>query len=103
MTELSHSPAERSRKAHARVLARLQEPGSQVAIAASLGASESTISRIKNEKLADCLAFLYAAGFKLVDQGAVCIRPEALAFMRLAASHALANDEAAQQFFGEDA
>lgn len=81
MTELSHSPAERSRKAHARVLARLQEPGSQVAIAASLG----------------------AAGFKVVDQGALCIKPEALAFMRLAASHALANDEAAQQFFGEDA
>lgn len=102
MTELSRPPAERSRKAHARVLARLQEPGSQVAIAASLGASESTISRIKNEKLADCLAFLYAAGFKVVDQGAVCIKAEALAFMRVAAAHALTSDEAARQFFGED-
>ncbi|PAT31861.1 hypothetical protein CLI92_09185 [Vandammella animalimorsus] len=81
----------------------MQEPGSQVAIAASLGVSESTISRIKNEKLADCLALLYAVGLKVVDQDAVCIQPEALAFMRLTALRALANDEAAQQFFGEDA
>lgn len=102
MDQLSISPAERARKAHARVLSALQRPGTQTGIAAALGASEATISRIKNERLEECLAFLYCAGFKLVPSDKVCIDPEALAFMRQITGRVLSNEEQAKQLFRDD-
>lgn len=93
MSELCTPAHERARKAHAAVLAALQAPGTQVAIAAALGTSESTISRIKNERLAEVLTFLYASGFKLVRQGAVCITPEAFESLRQIAAKSLADPE----------
>lgn len=73
MTEVSLSHAERSRKAYSKVLQRMQEPGMGVALAASLGVSESTVSRIKSEKLEDALNFVYALGYKVVDQAMTCV------------------------------
>lgn len=45
----------------------------QVAIAAAMGVSESTVSRLKNEELEECIQFLYHAGWKVVPQDHRCI------------------------------
>ena len=92
MSALSETPQERARKAFARVLQAMGEPGRQVALAASLGTSESTISRLKTERLEDCITVLYALGFKLVDSNRICVTPGALDFMRQITSRALANE-----------
>ena len=92
MSQLSETPQERARKAYARVLQALGEPGRQVALAATLGTSESTISRLKTERLEDCLAVLYALGFKVVESNRICVTPTALEFMRQVTSRALANE-----------
>lgn len=92
MSQLSDSPQERARKAFSRVLQAMGEPGRQVALAASLGTSESTISRLKTERLEDCLMVLYALGFKVVIGDKVCVDPKALDFMRQITSRALAGE-----------
>lgn len=102
MASLLTAPAERARKAHSRVLQSLQEPGRQLAIAATLGISESTVSRLKNEKLEDVLAFVYACGFKLVSEDKVCVSEDALRFMRSVTSRAMAHEQMATQLFEED-
>jgi len=102
MSELSLSPAERARKAHSKVLQRLQEPAIGVALAASLGVSESTVSRIKNERLEECLAFLYAAGFKVVAQGKVCVDSDELRMLRQTYARAVQNEQVAALMFGGD-
>lgn len=102
MSELSISPAERARKAYTRVLSALQRPGTQVAIAAVLGQSEATVSRIKNERLEESLAFLYALGFKVVPAEMTCVQPEALAFMRQTTARVLSNEAQAQELFRDD-
>ena len=68
------------------------EPGRQIALAATLGTSESTISRLKTERLEDCLTLLYALGFKVVESTRICVTPTALEFMRQVTSRALANE-----------
>lgn len=102
MSEFSPTPQARAAKAFGRVLVALQRPGSQAAIAAALGASEATISRIKNERLEECLAFLYVAGFKLVAQGKTCVDPSALEFMRQTTARVLADEAQAAQLFRDD-
>jgi AraC-like DNA-binding protein len=72
MSELSCTPAERSRKAHAMALQALQDPGSQRTVAQVLGVSESTVSRIKTEKLEDAITLLCHLGFKVVPVGMRC-------------------------------
>jgi hypothetical protein len=96
MTELSLAPAERARKAHSRVLQSLQPAGTQVAVAAVLGVSESTVSRIKNDRLEEVLFFLYASGWKLVEADKVCVQREELAMLR--GFYARAVKESAQLF-----
>lgn len=76
MTPMSSAVAERSRKTYTRVLQALAEPGSQRNLAQELGSSESTVSRIKNEQLESCIAFLVAAGFKVVPAEVQCYAPE---------------------------
>lgn len=102
MSLLSHSPIERARKSHARILQSVQEPGSQVAIAKTLGTSESTVSRIKNQMLEDVLAFLYCAGWKVVQSDRVCVDPGALDFMRRTTSRVMSQSELAAQLWEED-
>ena len=87
---------------HARVLTALQKPGTQVAIAAVLGASEPTISRIKNERLEESIAFLYALGFKLVPQGKVCVDASEIQMLRRAYARVVQNEAVAAQLFGDD-
>jgi len=66
-TELNTSSLEKSRRAYARVLQAFAENGKATAIAAHLGVNDSTISRIKNEKLEDVIHILYLLGFKVVE------------------------------------
>lgn len=100
--ELSISPHEKARKAYARVLQSLQEPGTQKALAHALGTSEATVSRIKTEKLEDALALLYQLGFKVVSADKVCVDRQALEFMRQAALRLLATQESAARLWEDE-
>lgn len=102
MASLTVGPLERARDAHARVLTALQKPGTQAALAAVLGASEPTISRIKNERLEESIAFLYALGFKLVPQGKVCVDASEIQMLRRAYARVVQNEAVAAQLFGDD-
>lgn len=73
MSEVSDSVHARSRKAFTSVLQSLQRTGKQAAIAAAMGTSDSTISRIKTHDLEACIQFLYHAGWKVVPQDHRCI------------------------------
>lgn len=102
MTELQHEPRERSRKALAAVLQALQEPGTQKALAVALGTSESTLSRIKTEKLEDALTLVYQLGFKLVPSDRACVRRDAVEFLRQIAANVLSNEDSAWQALGDE-
>ncbi|MDR0478314.1 MAG: hypothetical protein LBH31_00620 [Burkholderiaceae bacterium] len=79
------------------ILQRLQETGMGVALAASLGVSESTISRIKNDQLANVLALVYAAGFKVVPQCQECADADEIQMLRRFYAHAVLEKMAEQQ------
>lgn len=102
MTELCLSPAERARNAVSRVLQTLAPAGSQVAIAAVMGASESTVSRIKNERLPECMAFLYAAGWKVVSADKVCVNADELRMLRQFYARAVQQQDTAARLFEDD-
>lgn len=87
MSELSADPRERSRKALAMLLQAMQDPGAQKALALTLGTSESTVSRIKTEKLEDALALIYQLGFRVVACDRVCVDASRLETV-LTAAHA---------------
>ncbi|WP_370682242.1 hypothetical protein [Comamonas sp. GB3 AK4-5] len=72
MSEVSETAHERSRKAHSLVLQGMKEV-KQTAIAAAMGVSEATVSRIKNDDLEASIQFLYHAGWKVVPQDHRCI------------------------------
>lgn len=101
MDTLSASPTERARKAYSRVLQSLQEPGSQVALARAMGKSESTISRLKNESLPQCLEVLCHCGFDITPEDAHPIDRSSLDFMRRVTAWVLSKPEIAGQMFGE--
>ncbi len=73
MAELDACGIVKARKAYARVLRAFAETGKATAIAAHMGVSDSTISRIKNEKLEDAIVVLYLAGFKIVESEVVTV------------------------------
>lgn len=81
MNQLSSTPPERARKTVQLVLQRLQEPGSGVAAAASMGVSESTVSRLKTERLEEVALFLAVLGLKVVPVEFKCVNPDAYAFL----------------------
>lgn len=54
------------------MLARLQEPGTQVALASDIGVSESTISRFKNEQLETFCSVIAHLGLKVVPAEMRC-------------------------------
>lgn len=72
MSALSLTPAERARKSLSKVLQSMQDPGTQRNVAQVLGVSESTVSRIKTEKLEDAITLLCHLGFKVVPSDMQC-------------------------------
>jgi hypothetical protein len=81
MAESSSPPAERACKAMQMVLQRLQEPGTALAAATAMGVSEATVSRLKNERMEDCLRLLAHLGLKVVPVEHRCVKAEAYAFL----------------------
>jgi hypothetical protein len=65
--ELDSTALEKARKAFARILQAMQSTGKATAAATILGVSDSTVSRVKNEKLEDAIKLIYLMGFKLVE------------------------------------
>jgi hypothetical protein len=102
MTESSLTPAEMARKAHGRILRKLQAPGSGVALAEALRASEATVSRIKNERLGECLELIYAAGFKVVARDRYTIHDDSLAFFKRIAVGVLSDDALTDRFLRDN-
>lgn len=72
MSELSRTPAERARKAHSAVLRAMEDVGTARNVAQVLGVSETTVSRIKTDKLEDAVTLLYHLGFKVVPSDMKC-------------------------------
>ena len=91
MSALSSSPAEKARKAHSRVLSRLQEVGTARTAAQVMGVSETTVSRIKTEHLEGAIALLYTLGMKVVDADRICVDPEYLKALQTMARYQAMN------------
>jgi DNA-binding XRE family transcriptional regulator len=95
--EVSQSAAERARKAYSAVLQRLQAPGIQSNLAIALGVSESTVSRIKTDKLEDAIALITQLGFKVVPENQVCVDRAMYEALTTIASKAMADDSVARR------
>lgn len=87
------SVPERARKMTCTVLQRLQEPGRQVSIAAAMGVSESTVSRLKNEHLESLCELLAHAGLKIVPVEMKCFPAEKIDALLIFAKAHLASIE----------
>lgn len=84
MPSLSVSALEKARKAHARVLQSMQEPGTARQVATVLGVSEATISRSKAH-LEDAIVLLYHLGFRVTPAECVHVPVEYLEALRVMA------------------
>lgn len=88
MTASLITPIERARKACSTVLRAMQEPGRQGAIAAAMGVSESTVSRLKNDQLEQFCLLLAHAGLKVVPVEMQCFPADKVqALLTLARAH----------------
>jgi hypothetical protein len=83
------------------ILQRLQAPGIGVALAASMGVSESSISRIKNEQLENVCLLLAQCGLKVVDADRVCVDKRKFEAITTLASAAMSNQEAVRTLVWE--
>lgn len=81
MTEVSKTPAETARKGVQRALQALQEPGKAGAVAALMGVSDSTVSRIKTERLEEVINLLAFLGLKVVCSESKCVDRSAYEFL----------------------
>lgn len=81
MNESCSDAAARARKTVQVVLQRLQEPGTGVAVAAAMGVSESTVSRLKSAHLEELALLMAVLGLKVVPVEFKCVNPEAYGFL----------------------
>lgn len=81
MPQVSKTPAETTRKGVQLALQALQEGGKAGAVAVAMGVSDSTVSRIKTERLEEVVAFLAHLGLKVVPTEFKCVDPSAYAFL----------------------
>lgn len=103
MVALSMTPQERARKIQRIVLQRVQRDASQAAVAAAMGVSESTVSRLLSEHLDKLAAVLAHAGLKVVPVERVCVDPSMYEAMTRIATRAMADVETAQRLvWGEE-
>lgn len=73
MDASSRAPAETARKGVQLAFQRLQEPGKAGAVAAAMGLSDSTVSRIKTERMEEVIGFLAHLGLKVVPAEFKCV------------------------------
>lgn len=98
----SPDPAESARKIEAAVCKALQAPGMGVAVAASMGVSESTVSRLKNDHLGTFAGLLARLGLKVVPADRVCVDREMYRSMANIAAKALRDEQIAQRLIWDD-
>lgn len=101
MTASSSTPPERARKITSTVLQATQRDATQVAIAAAMGVSESTVSRLLSDHLDKLALVLAHAGLKVVPTDHVCVNRESYQALSHIASKAMANREIARQLIWE--
>lgn len=81
MTAVSSTPPERARKSMQVVLQRLQGAETAASLAVAMGVSEATISRIKNDRMEECLTLLAHLGLKVVPTDFKCVDRSAYEFL----------------------
>lgn len=100
MSASSTTPGERARKAAQLVLHRLQEPGTQAAVAVAMGIGEATASRLKNDHLEQVLLFMAHLGLKVVPADHTCVSRDTYEF--LTRTHARVLQQAPQLIWEAD-
>lgn len=93
------TPGERAKRAQSVVLQRLSET-TQAAVAVAMGTSETTVNRIKSERLEEVLLMLAHLGFKVVPASFKCVDRESYDF--LVRSHTKVMAKAPQLIWEED-
>jgi len=96
------SPIEKARNAEGRVLQAFSCIGKATAIAASLGWSDTKVSRVENEHIPEALRVLYALGFKIVSSDKVCVSADELRMLRKSYARAVQIESIAEQLFNDD-
>lgn len=81
MSTSSMTTSERTRKTVSAVFRRMEEPGTGVGLAAAMGVSESTISRIKNDHLESVINLITHLGLKMVPIEYKCVDRAAYDFL----------------------
>lgn len=81
MKTASLTPPERARKGLQLALHAMQDAGKAGEVAAAMGVSDSTISRIKTERLEEVVLFLAHLGLKVVPSAYKCVDPAAYDFL----------------------
>jgi hypothetical protein len=100
MAEASVLPAATARKGVTLAMHALQEAGKAGAVAVAMGVSDSTISRIKTERLEECLLMLAHLGIKAVPTSFKCVDRESYDF--LVRSHTRVMEKAPQLIWDAD-
>jgi hypothetical protein len=86
-------PPDRARQIEVKLLQRLADHGG-AHLAAVTGLSEATVSRLKNEHLANFAKLLTALGLKVVDEGVKCYQPDIVNAWRTLAKAGIDHDSA---------
>ncbi|MBP6897326.1 MAG: hypothetical protein KBC94_23160 [Pseudacidovorax sp.] len=80
----------------------LAEPGRAAAVATLMGLSESTVSRIRNERVDEVLLFLAHLGLKVVPSDFQCVDQKTFGAFQVLWERAMSQTSAARLIF-EDA
>lgn len=81
MSALCALPVDTARKGVALALQALQEPGKAHALSITLGMSDASVSRLKNEKLEEVALLCAHLGIKWVPAGHRCVSAETYEFL----------------------
>ena len=95
------APTERARKITCIVLQRVQRNATQVAIAAAMGVSEATLSRLLSDHLDKFAGVLAHAGLKVVPVEVQCFQPDKVAALLTLARDHLSAIERPEQLMWE--
>lgn len=95
-------PAARARKISS-TLRRVVQEGSQDAIAAAIGVSSSTVSRLLSEHLDHVAAIAAHAGLKLVSADKVCVPADTWEHHCRIVRRVYATEERAREFLEDEA
>jgi hypothetical protein len=80
MTNATETPRDIARKGHSLALRRLAEKKATV-VAREMDETDSSISKLKNEQLEQCILLLAHLGIRLVPADAKCLSEQAYQFL----------------------